>query len=325
MFANAPNGPWQAFPDGTLVAGATNLTLSYTDTNAPAVSQRFYKVGTPLTPLLMMLVLDRSGSMGCLPIPGTDCSGGGQYLAVVVTNFINYFDDNTDVVGEDSFSTVATLDVPMQTPFKNAIDASVETMEFDGWTYADGGLQVALNQFNAQALPPGQRALKVLVFFTDGFANTALKQLSCSTTPLLMSQSDPVGDPSGPWGYTFENTNDGNSVSCDSTTFLSIDGTIKTISPDNQNVWNEGELEALATADTLRTSNVVIFAIGLGTSSPPVINTTFLEEVANVNDPGNPTYNASQPSGTAVFAPTVSQLQQVFQQIASDIQSLRSP
>lgn len=323
MFANDPGGSWQTFSDGQLTAGTNSPTLCYTDTNAPAVSQRFYKVGTPLTPLLMMLVLDQSGSMGCAPGPGQDCSGGALYLAGAVTNFLSYFDDNTDIVGEDSFATMATLDVPMQTPFKATIAASVENMEFGGWTYAAGGLQVALGQFNAQALPPGQNALKVLVFFTDGFANTALKQLSCSTTPLLMSQTDPINDPFGPWGYSFENTNDGSGASCDSTTFMSIDGTIKTISPNNQNVWNEGEMEALATADTLRASNVVIFAVGLGTSSPPLINTTFLEEAANMNDPGNPTYDPTQPTGTAVFAPSGSQLQAAFQQIASDIQSLR--
>jgi hypothetical protein len=326
MFANDPGGAWQNFPDGQLTAGTNALTLSYTDIYAPAVPQRFYKVSTPLIPipLLMMLVLDRSGSMGCAPGPGLDCSGGALYLPTVVTNFINYFNDNTDVVGEDSFSTMATLDVPMQTPFKSAIGDSVYTMTFGGWTYAAGGLQVALNQFNAQVIPPGQKTLRVLVFFTDGFANTALKQLSCSATPLLMSQSDPIGvPPSGPWGYSFENPTNGNGVACNSTTFLSIDGSTKTISYNNQNIWNEGELEALATADTLRQSNIVIFTIGLATSSPPVINTTFLEEAANVNDPGNPTYDPTQPTGAAVFAYSGSQLQAAFQQIASDIQALR--
>ena len=36
-----------------------------------------------------------------------------------------------------------------------------------------------------------------------------------------------------------------------------------------------------------------------------------------MNDPSNPTFNSSQPSGEAVFAPSAADLESVFQQIAS--------
>jgi hypothetical protein len=53
------------------------------------------------------------------------------------------------------------------------------------------------------------------------------------------------------------------------------------------------------------------------------VDTSFLQQIAN--DPASSTYNASQPQGLAVFAPScpsaqcTAQLQQVFQTIASKI------
>jgi hypothetical protein len=47
------------------------------------------------------------------------------------------------------------------------------------------------------------------------------------------------------------------------------------------------------------------------------INKAFLQQVAN--DPASSTYNASQPVGEAVFAPTTAQLDSVFNVIASKI------
>jgi hypothetical protein len=47
------------------------------------------------------------------------------------------------------------------------------------------------------------------------------------------------------------------------------------------------------------------------------INKPFLQQVAN--DPASSTYNASQPVGEAVFAPTTAELDSVFNVIASKI------
>jgi Flp pilus assembly protein TadG len=271
--------------------------------------------------LYMMVVLDRSGSMGCNPSSCADCSGGGQFLASSVTSFINNFDDNNDVVGEDSFSTLVTLDVAMENHFKTPIINSVNGMNFDGWTYANGGLQTALSQFNAlpASATNGINAQKVLVFFTDGYANTSQKTLSCSATPVMMSQSDPICNTTGPWGIAFESSSDGSSIYCSSLNFTSVNGHVESISQYNQNVWNEGELTALNTASTLRGEGVTIYTIGLATGVPPVVNTTFLAELANINDPSDQTYNSNQTVGDMEIAPSGAQLQQAFQEIASKI------
>ncbi len=61
------------------------------------------------------------------------------------------------------------------------------------------------------------------------------------------------------------------------------------------------------------TNNITIYSIGLGDK----INQAYLQDIAN--DPDAATYNSSQPQGEAVFAPSASQLDAVFQTIASKV------
>jgi hypothetical protein len=61
------------------------------------------------------------------------------------------------------------------------------------------------------------------------------------------------------------------------------------------------------------TNPVTIYSIGLGNT----INEAYLQDIAN--DPSAPTYNSAQPQGEAVFAPTATQLDAVFQTIASKV------
>ena len=63
----------------------------------------------------------------------------------------------------------------------------------------------------------------------------------------------------------------------------------------------------------MRGQNITIYSIGLGDK----INQQYLQQVAN--DPSSPTYDANQPVGEAVFAPTAADLEGVFQTIASKI------
>jgi hypothetical protein len=70
---------------------------------------------------------------------------------------------------------------------------------------------------------------------------------------------------------------------------------------------------ALKVAEAMRQQNITVFSIGLGDK----ISQTFLQQIAN--DPASPTFNAGEPEGEAVFAPSSSQLQGVFQTIAAEI------
>ena len=316
MFADSPTGMWQDFSDGTVAAGSNISSLAYTDTNGLAVTQRFYKVRKTRAQLIMALVLDRSGSMGCEPPCG---SGGAFVLSNAVSSFIDNFDDSADMVGMSSFGSTASLDVPMEQPFKSDITAAANAMNFGGRTFAEGGLQIGFNQVNNTSAPPGQNAVKVIVFFTDGYANTFQTNFSCRVAPINLGQSDPpIGLPTNagaPWSYEFIDPAGGSDPPCTSTTFQSIDGTTKTISQNNQNVWYEGQLHALSVANQIRSANILIYSIGLGAG----LNQDFLRNIAN--DPAGSLYNINQISGEAVFAPDASQLQAVFQSIATKVLS----
>jgi hypothetical protein len=316
MFADSPTGMWQNFFGGTVTAGSNVFLLGYTDTNGLAVTQRFYRIRKTRAQLIMALVLDHSGSMGCDPPCG---SGGGAVLSSAVASFISDFDDTADKVAMCSFGSTATLDVPMEQPFKNDIQSAANAMQFYGRTFAEGGLQLGFAQVNNTFVPPGQNAVKVIVFFTDGFANTFQTNFSCRVAPLNLGQSDPfIGSSTSccpPWSYEFLDPAGGSDPSCNSTTFPSLDGTIKTISQNNQNVWNEGHLHALSVANQIRSANIVIYSIGLGGGFDP----DFLRNIAN--DPAGSLYNPNQISGEAVFAPDASQLQAVFQSIATKVLS----
>jgi len=61
------------------------------------------------------------------------------------------------------------------------------------------------------------------------------------------------------------------------------------------------------------TNQITVYSIGLGDK----INEAYLQDIAN--DPAAPTYDSSQPQGEAVFAPTSSQLDALFETIASKI------
>lgn len=311
MFADVLSGPWQDFPDGELTAGTNDLTLSYIDLSAAVVSQRFYRVWRDRPQMVVGLVLDRSYSMATAPPNG---SGGAAAMPGAVSAFISCFDENRDLVAMSSFANDAKLNVPMGRPFKTNIVNAVNAMQYWGRTFADGGLQIAFSQDQTAPVLPGKRAVKAVVFFTDGYANTLQDTFSCSPAPLNLGQDDPWGKTNGPWLCNFIDPATGSYVySCSDDTFLSIDGTTKTISEDNQNVWMEGQLRALATANQIRTANIVIFSIGLGS----LINQDLLKQIAN--DPSSSHFDPSQPAGAAVFAPTPADLQAVFQQIASKV------
>jgi len=265
--------------------------------------------------VIMGLVLDRSGSMGCVPPCG---SGGGAALPGAVSSFISNFDDTVDKAAMSSFGSCATLDVPMAQPFKSAITtAAPGTAQDGGRTFSEGGLMLGFNQVNNTLLSTGESVVKVIIFFTDGFANTFQTNFSCRAAPINLGQSDPPFGGSftagAPWSTEFMDPACGNDPGCSDTTFLSIDGTTKTISANNQNVWNEGQLHALSVANQIRSAGILIYSIGLGGA----LNQDFLKNIAN--DPTGSAYNKNQISGEAEFAPDASQLAAIFNQIATKI------
>jgi Flp pilus assembly protein TadG len=290
-------------------------------------------------PLYMSLVLDQSYSM--------TQNGGSSALPSAVTNFVNQFDDTSDHVAVVSFATYATVGVKMNStpPFKAAVSTYVNGMNFtllNAYTFAQTGLDNGLAQINSVSLP--SNAQKIIVFFTDGWPNMIQDTLTCSgkATTLNFTLCDAGDDSLGlcntSWPLSVFTTSGGSTTCNGCTSYPSFAGSSCSPTPSGMtfhsqqnnasetllepsgqtNVANEAIYRAEASATTALNQNVTIYSIGLGTA---ITNQTtaenFLYSVAN--DPNGPNYNSNLPQGQAVFAPTSSQLNEVFQQIASKI------
>ena len=281
--------------------------------------------------LIMSVVLDRSGSM--------NNNGGAAALPPAVTSFVNYFDNANDEVAMVSFASNATADVPINTNFITPITNAVKAMQFGGATFGPGGLALAKAQNDSVPIQPGQNPSRVVVYFTDGYANTIQDTFNCTSTlgPTLYNYG---GYDSGST-FDFFNPVDGSSwepsgnhgldssgyppheppPDCTGVTkFISqINGQPTTFS--RANITADAKYRSLQTANAMRAENppTYIYAIGLGKS----VDQAFLQQIAN--DPASATYDSSQPQGLAVFVPDcpsaacTADLQQVFQTIAAKI------
>jgi len=137
-------------------------------------------------PLIMSLVLDISYSMSQ--------NGGEAALPPAVEDFLADFNgtvtnsDTIDHVAMITFGTSGQTDVPMASPFQNAIDSAVEQKFWAGgvinYTNSQAGLLLGQTQIaNQYALvTPGENVVRVLVFFTDGWPNMQQDTLTCPPT-----------------------------------------------------------------------------------------------------------------------------------------------
>jgi Flp pilus assembly protein TadG len=269
--------------------------------------------------LLMSLMLDRSGSMAL--------NGGGQALPGAVTSFIDDFNNTTDEVAEVSFASIATVDVSMRTNFQTPITDAVNGLNYAGATFSQAALTDGMNQITGVQTVTGQNVVKVAVFFTDGWANTINDNLNCpATTNLNYGGCSPAesatptpgwcANPSPPASVSnvfWMDPTTGNTLSnCNAATFPSQQSGTN-ISLTQAHVSTEALYRAVQVANNMRTQNITVYSIGLGS----YINQTFMQEIAN--DPASPTYDSTQPVGEAVFAPDSSQLTAVFNTIAQKI------
>jgi Flp pilus assembly protein TadG len=288
------------------VLGSDYNTLNISDS---ATAQR--------KPLVISLVLDRSGSM--------NFNGGAQALPPAVTNFISYFDPAVDNAAEISFSSIDTVDVKMTTGFTDPITNAVQSMSFQGGTFAQAGLNDGREQI--ETIPKSPNSVRVAVFFTDGWANTNNDDLDCSgngkKTNLNYGGCSLSENQAG-WctGVYWMDPSTGTVLdpsACNATTFpVQVPGGGNALTPANPtgetNIGNDASYRTAQLAASMRQADkVTIYTIGLGNK----INTSYLQEIAN--DPASDTFDPGQPVGEAVFAPDSTQLAEVFQTIASKI------
>ncbi|HLX36545.1 MAG TPA: vWA domain-containing protein, partial [Candidatus Binataceae bacterium] len=257
--------------------------------------------------LIMSLVLDKSGSM--------NKNGGATALPPAVTNFLTYFDDSNDQVAEVSFSTLASVDVPIGTGFTSPITTAVDAMKFAGATFTQAGLSDGLSQITSVNVPSGESVIKVAVFFTDGWANTIEDTLACPSSTLLEVGGCAPPEQAVGWckNYSFMDPTTGATAQCSGATTFPSESAGASESLTTQNISDDAMYRANVVASQMRAQGIVVYSIGLGDK----ISEAFLQQIAN--DPASPTYDGTLPIGEAVFAPTAADLEGVFQDIANKI------
>ncbi|PSH02803.1 MAG: hypothetical protein CXZ00_15510 [Acidobacteria bacterium] len=266
--------------------------------------------------VLLTLVLDKSGSM--------QNNGGWSALPPAVNTFISYFDDTVDSVAVVTFASNVSTDVAMQTGgFKTKVKnltAKMNYSYFGGATFSDGGLQQGLIQNNS--ITVSGNVVKVVVFFTDGYANTIQDTLSCGGGHHIANGLWNFGGYDSPSqvGFMYPTGTDqtpqctGTGTSCCNGKFPShATGKLERIKWNK--VSDDSEYRAIQTSNTMRsdTNNMIVYSIGLGSN----LNKDFLYQIAN--DPNSSTYDSTKPVGQAAFAPTAADLQVIFQSLASKI------
>lgn len=246
--------------------------------------------------LIMSLVLDRSGSMGG--------NGGMTALKQDIPIFIDLFDDTLDRVSMSSFAYHSRVDFPMGQPFKTPIKTAVAAFVANGYTAAEPSVLMGYQQNQSVAIAPGEDVVKVIVFFTDGIANTWQTNFVCSgiTNKVNIAENR----------STYNITNGLPVAGCViPPTMTSIDGTTTFSTSSQAQMDREAEKRAEQVALEARVAGNIIYSIGLGNQ----INQSFLKTMAN--DGG--IVSTNQTKGLAVFAPTAADLKSVFQTIAADI------
>lgn len=289
----------------------------------------------------MTLVLDKSSSM--------TSDGGSAALPSAVTDFINLFDDVHDSVALVEFSTMATTVTKMTTGgFQQAVINDVNSIPWGGHTFSDAGLQQAFTQ---ELQPVTGTVSKVVVFFTDGGANTIQNYMTCTGQKL----------PSGTYNYGGQDpATPTSSIAANAVSFMSptvaeadlceltsgnccnVPGTFPSASTaglaapswtskgpsvtpwtggtliptTHDNVQADAIYRAIGDATAMREAGITVYAIGLGTA-PDTVDPQFLCQIAN--DPCSSAFNPSLPAGVYQGAATTEQLYQAFQTIASVI------
>jgi Flp pilus assembly protein TadG len=159
------------------------------------------------SPRLIMVVVDRSGSMLVPPATGYP---GAVGLAPAIVTFLNFFDTSADYIGLVSFGSNARLEIPLTTNFlyaatndlyeaydittnsesyggsstwyvpgpdpeygqPNYYTQGVRRFRFGGQTAADEGIRMALEQMMDNTGWNNANVVKYMVIFTDGAWNT---------------------------------------------------------------------------------------------------------------------------------------------------------
>lgn len=253
-------------------------------------------------PVDLVLVLDQSGSLAT--------QNAWDDLQSAAKSFVDYFDDVIDQVGLVHFQVRADQSVMIDQFFKTSIASAIGNMNSVGDTNTGEGLRLALEQMQADNLR--EKSVKVVVFFTDG-RPTAFRGMIGGEDRMIAVSTVIRGTVRG---YM----DDPDNLSMHR--LASPDGCVRAADCygwSESEVREEGRQKGIAMADAIRDQGVLVYTIGLGNpkASDPILqpDLDYLELLANVDGVAD----GSQPRGRSYFAPSASELQGVFDQVARDL------
>jgi Flp pilus assembly protein TadG len=232
-------------------------------------------------PIVMSLVLDKSNSM--------NFNKGAGALPPAVIDFAKHFIVGIDQLAEISFSSIASVDVPMTTSFEAPIADSVEHMSFYGGTFAQAGLQDGFDQIRKTSI---LNSIRIVVFFTDGWANIINDTLNCGPAwnepdvrSINFGGCAPLEAVAG-WCSShgsfsqvfFMDPQTGEGTPCARAfTFPAQAPPGGTLRINSINVANEATYRTQKLAETMRANRITTYSIGLGDK----INQPSLQIIAN--------------------------------------------
>ena len=255
-----------------------------------------------LPPLDLVLVLDQSGSIAR--------EGAWDDLQNAAKDFIDNFSESIDQVGLVSFQVRAGQHVPLNQPFRSNIRAAIDAMTSVGDTNTGEGLRIGKETLDNG--PTRNRSVQVVVFFTDG-RPTAFRGNIGGEDRVMAVSTRITGKVRG----YFDSPD-----ALPLTALATADGcgwVSSCFGMNEATVRARGQANGRQQANRIRQDNIYLFTIGLGNPNNPdpilTPDMDYLRELANedgITDPG-------QPQGSAYFAPTAAELDDVFQAVARDI------
>ncbi|NNK48105.1 MAG: VWA domain-containing protein [Gemmatimonadetes bacterium] len=261
-------------------------------------------------PVDLIFVVDQSGSLGT--------AGAWDDLQDAARSFVDFFSDDLDQLSVVSFGTRGETRLPLQAPFRTAAKSQIDRMASVGWTNTAEGLQLAYDQLTGKKAR--DRAVKVVVFFTDGRPTAFRGTIGGDRRIMAVAANE--------WnvvrGY-FDNPDD---IPMDRWQWPADDACRNVV---NCKIWKEGGHPphgvrgrqiardmGLAAANQIRNEDAFVYAIGLGNPLGSKLerpDTDYLSQLANEHG----SVNSNQPAGRMYFAPSAAELRDVFQRVAGDL------
>ncbi len=275
-------------------------------------------------PVDLVLVLDQSSSL-----LWEDCAGGpvGQKafdcLQDAAKIFVQQFDNGIDQLGLVSFQIKAESHFQMAHGFKNAIQSEIDDLEAVGDTNAGEGLRLALQQLQGPQIR--DRAVKVVVFFTDGRPTAFRQEIESQDRIMAVYNLPDGGDGSSADGppRMRGRFDDPEALSMDA---IAVPDACQDAPPSEPCLgWNEATIRersrtiAEETAAAIRSTGAFVFTVGLG--NPNAIHPMQSPDLAHLERLANEggASDGSQPRGQSYFAESGADLEQVFRQLAQDL------